>query len=334
MIGTRSDEAHVEARPGTHPESMETMQEAIARLEACGFDAAFHAAAGGRLGVRRDGDEASYAAESLVVEEVVRFEGQSDPDDQAVLFALATPDERFRGTFVAAYGPQLDAATVAAVEALEAGPEHRTRHTRPGNEVRVEIEPGLLSSWIQDALTAERFVQSSTAHLLTHEVLAADAQAALLMRLLNERAGAHVEEIARLQDDRDESPSAIRGALAAGLGATLGFVERLPSRDLAQIVRDVYVALNYTAGCYHVLYTRAKLLGRGAAAELALRHLREYTPVVRQLSHLMAWASALDLPPDRWQGSPVMKEIVDTLLESWSPDAAMRADPGAASSAS
>lgn len=42
--------------------------------------------------------------------------------DESVLFALRSRDGGLRGTFVAAYGPQLEPDTVAAVEGLEARP--------------------------------------------------------------------------------------------------------------------------------------------------------------------------------------------------------------------
>ena len=48
-----------------------------------------------------------------IVDEIVRFEGESDPDDEAVLFALRSRDDKARGTFVAAdegtYAAQVDA---------------------------------------------------------------------------------------------------------------------------------------------------------------------------------------------------------------------------------
>lgn len=109
--------------------TMETLGQAIERLEAFGFTESFLARPGGRLGLRASGERSklSYAADALMVEEVVRFEGESDPDDQAVLFALSTPDD-LRGTFVATYGPQMDAETVAVVERLDLDTEDRSRH--------------------------------------------------------------------------------------------------------------------------------------------------------------------------------------------------------------
>lgn len=176
-----------------------------------------------------------------------------------------------------------------------------------------------LAIWAQDALSAEHFVRRCTDELLENPTLARDLEASLLLRTVNTRAAEHVEAIERLLAKLDAQPSMVRRAVGAGLGATLGWVERLPNRDLPQYVRDVYVALNYTASGYHFMYTSGMILDHGDTADLALRHLREYTPAIRELSKLMAWAAALEHPFADWKGDDErMHGIVDTLFASWS----------------
>jgi len=174
--------------------------------------------------------------------------------------------------------------------------------------------------WVQDAVSTEHFVRKCTEELLDNPSLTKDAEASLLVRRIHERAGRHIEQIEALRSQQDEGPSALRHTVAEGLGAALGWMERIPNRGLVRVVRDVYVALNYAAAGYHVLYTRAMLLERPAAARLALAHLRDYTPAIRRLSQLLAWASAIELPLEHWHDSGSMKEIVATLFESWSAD--------------
>ena len=94
---------------------METLSEAIARLEALGFRDSFEPV-DGRL--RALGADRLYAPESLIVEEVVRFEGESDPSEQAILFALRSPSGDVRGTFTTAFGPLADPASVEIVRQL------------------------------------------------------------------------------------------------------------------------------------------------------------------------------------------------------------------------
>jgi hypothetical protein len=96
---------------------LETLTDAIARCVRAGFGDSFQARhgelfalTGGRL----------LAPEELRVREIVRFEGESDPGDSALLFALSSRDGATRGTFVAGYGASVDAETTAVIERLDA----------------------------------------------------------------------------------------------------------------------------------------------------------------------------------------------------------------------
>jgi len=74
-----------------------------------------------------------YAPEDLVVAASYRFEGQSDPGDEAILFALATPDGQPVGTFTAAYGPAVSPTDEAVILALRQAPF-------PPDEIRAHAE--------------------------------------------------------------------------------------------------------------------------------------------------------------------------------------------------
>jgi hypothetical protein len=92
--------------------TMETISEALARLESAGFRDSFRAERGGLWALAA---ERFFAPESLVVEEVRRFEGESDPDDMAVLFALRSESGDVRGTFTTEYGAKLSDPEAAEV---------------------------------------------------------------------------------------------------------------------------------------------------------------------------------------------------------------------------
>ena len=94
---------------------METLSEAIARLESEGFRDSFRPE-GGRLWAAAA--ERFFAPEALIVEEVVRFEGESDPGDEAILFALRSRTGDVHGTFSAGFGPASDAASADLVRRL------------------------------------------------------------------------------------------------------------------------------------------------------------------------------------------------------------------------
>lgn len=97
---------------------METLSEALARLAAEGYREEFRAE---RDGLRALEAGCVHAPEELVIEETVRFEGTSDPSDEAVLFALRCTAHGTRGTYVVAYGPDTDARDAAMVQRLGEG---------------------------------------------------------------------------------------------------------------------------------------------------------------------------------------------------------------------
>ena len=97
---------------------MDGLAQATDRLTAAGYREGFRAAAGG-LAVVRTGRV--YAPEALQVDEVVRFEGPTDPADEAVVFALRSPEDGVKGTWVVAYGPVVDGLDAKMVRRLRSG---------------------------------------------------------------------------------------------------------------------------------------------------------------------------------------------------------------------
>lgn len=94
---------------------METMTQAISRLRARGYRLDFSAIPGGRLRCSACGEVVD--AEKALVDETVRFEGVSNPDDQAILSAI-TISCGHRGLFTAAYGVYTAADGVEVLRAL------------------------------------------------------------------------------------------------------------------------------------------------------------------------------------------------------------------------
>jgi len=108
-----------QARSGVSLSFVETLSEAIARLEAAGFRDSFRPETGRLWALAA---QRFFAPDALVVEEVVRFEGESDPDEQAILFALRSPAGDVRGTFATSFGTLVDPASVEIVRRLS--PSH------------------------------------------------------------------------------------------------------------------------------------------------------------------------------------------------------------------
>lgn len=67
--------------------------------------------------LRRFTSTTTFDPKLVTVDEVVRFEGSSDPGDGAILFALSSRDGH-RGQYGTAYGPETPSEDVAVIVAL------------------------------------------------------------------------------------------------------------------------------------------------------------------------------------------------------------------------
>ena len=103
--------------------ALETLTQAVARLARAGYTASFRAEGGA---LRENDTGRVHAAEAMDVEETVRFEGESDPADEVILFALRCRSDGARGTWAVTYGPGTPPADAALVRRLRL-PPHRAR---------------------------------------------------------------------------------------------------------------------------------------------------------------------------------------------------------------
>ena len=99
----------------TDQEPMETLSQAMERLRVAGYGHDWNAE-GGKLRCPECGHLTS--AEEVGVDETVRFEGPSDPGDEAILFALACDRCGSRGLYAAPYGPEASADDVEVMTGL------------------------------------------------------------------------------------------------------------------------------------------------------------------------------------------------------------------------
>jgi len=97
-------------------EGLETLSEAINRLNKSGYTDTFRAQKGLLLAVNY---KKSFSPEFLSVDEVVRFEGNTDLSDEAVIFALRDQKTGVKGTYTVAYSTDMDPQDMDVVQRLQ-----------------------------------------------------------------------------------------------------------------------------------------------------------------------------------------------------------------------
>ncbi len=101
-------------------DEMETLSEATTRLAFAGYDEDYQAHDGGLV---CGSCGASLDPAEMTIDEIVRFEGESDPGDEAIVYALDSGCGH-RGLYIAAYGVGATADDTAVAAALP-DPTHR-----------------------------------------------------------------------------------------------------------------------------------------------------------------------------------------------------------------
>lgn len=88
--------------------SPDTVSEAVALLVALGYDANLDISPDG---VHWVGHDQPHPLAEAVVDHAFRFEGESDPGDEAIVLGVSCPGWGIRGVVVSAFGPGADRAT-------------------------------------------------------------------------------------------------------------------------------------------------------------------------------------------------------------------------------
>jgi hypothetical protein len=94
---------------------METVAATLQRLTAAGYTDDYRAES---RGLRSRSDGTVHPPALFRVDEVVRFEGDSDPSEECAVFALTSEADGTKGTYTVAYGPMMDALDAVMVGLL------------------------------------------------------------------------------------------------------------------------------------------------------------------------------------------------------------------------
>jgi hypothetical protein len=92
--------------------------EAVQLLEAEGYTATFTVLPDGSVQCGSCPD--AHVMSDALVDRVFRFEGASDPDDEAIVLGLRCPHCDAKSTFVSAFGPNAEPAVLEHLRMLDA----------------------------------------------------------------------------------------------------------------------------------------------------------------------------------------------------------------------
>ena len=107
---------------------MDTLADAVRRLQQAGYTGNWYANRDHELECSETGEVLDPSA--VEIDHILRFEGQSDPDDMTILFALRTPSGA-RGLYSAAFGAQTPAEDADVISRMHHRPADGTLDDSP-----------------------------------------------------------------------------------------------------------------------------------------------------------------------------------------------------------
>lgn len=155
-----------------------------------------------------------------------------------------------------------------------------------------------LQQYVSDMVAVERNLAAMAKRQLedVKEESSDAGRLVLNIRNLSERHAEHLKE--QLEALGGDPASGIKEVVTAGMGAVSGMYEKMRSEAPSKMVRDDYAALNMAAIGYTMLHTTGLALGDHATAELAMRHLRHYTPLIMEINQIIPQLVVADLSND------------------------------------
>ncbi|HET9211283.1 MAG TPA: hypothetical protein VFR03_12830 [Thermoanaerobaculia bacterium] len=111
----------------------------------------------------------------------------------------------------------------------------------------------------------------------------------------------------------------VKEAVGGVLGAIAGIYDKVRKDTASRALRDDYTALGMAVISYTMLHTTALGLRQGATAEIALRHLKDLTPLQVELSQIIPGIVLRELSFEGYDVEPgLAQNAVRNTQEAWS----------------
>ena len=112
---------------------MTTVSEVLTHLKEEGYTVDFNLRDDCLMG---PGDALQLYPNEFLVDKHYRFEGMSDPGDEAVVYAISSPRHGVKGTLVNGYGISSEALSAEMVKALQENPDFSASHEETADPVK------------------------------------------------------------------------------------------------------------------------------------------------------------------------------------------------------
>jgi len=156
-----------------------------------------------------------------------------------------------------------------------------------------------LQQYVSDMLAVEQHIHEAIRRQEEDESVQRFPKAAAVISRAEATLDNHIAALeSHLEQLGGDAASPVKEAVTAALGVAAGLYDKVRSEKVSRMLRDDYTALSLAAISYHMLHTTGIALQSQATADLALRHLKDWTPIIIEISHVVHDVVAQELQDD------------------------------------
>ena len=176
-----------------------------------------------------------------------------------------------------------------------------------------------LRGYVNDMLAVERDVHAALRRHKEDRGARTFPVAAAVLQQIEDRVDDHIENLEECLERIGAGESQLKAAVGAVLGAVAGIYGKIRDDRVSRMIRDDYTALCFACVCYEMLHTTALALGHGEIANLALAHMRDYTPAVMALGEILPEVVTEELTREAkiTTSGPVARLAAQNTREAW-----------------
>jgi ferritin-like metal-binding protein YciE len=146
----------------------------------------------------------------------------------------------------------------------------------------------IIQGYVNDMLAVEREAHEAVRRQKHDGTVKQHAEASRVINRLEDTLDRHIADLQKCLKSMGADESVLKKAVGTALGAIGGIYDKLRTdARVSRMLRDDYTSMSFSTVCYEMLHTTALAAGDSMVAELAIRHLRDYTPLVMDVCEVL-----------------------------------------------
>jgi hypothetical protein len=178
-----------------------------------------------------------------------------------------------------------------------------------------------IQHYVGDMLATEKHILEAVKRQVEDESVKQQSDASGLVSQMVMVLQSHVNQLEQHLDKLGGSSAGLKDAVTSTLGAMAGLYDKVRSKQVSRMLRDDYTALSLAAISYTMLHTTALALNDRTTADIALRNLKDITPLITKISQVIPPIVTRELSEDHVSLSVTSgQEAMRNTQEAWSAD--------------